>query len=92
MRPMGAKVGGPTPRSGSKGGTLTIDTSDASRRRLGTFSPEGTLRFSLVDKVVERASLSGRFIIDEVSTDHILFETSFKARPTLTVDYSCKVH
>ena len=74
-----------------EGGTLTIDTSDASRRRLGSFAPEGTLKFSLVDKIVERASLTGRFTIDEVSTDHILFETSFKARPTLTVEYSCSI-
>lgn len=74
-----------------EGGTLAIDASDASRRRIGSFSPAGTLRFSLVDNVVERASLTGRFALDEVSTDHILFETSFKARPTLTVEYSCSV-
>jgi hypothetical protein len=58
-----------------EGGTLTIDASDASRRRIGRFTPEGTLRFSRVDKVVEQASLTDRFAVDEVSTDHILFET-----------------
>ena len=74
-----------------EGGTLRVDSSDASRRRIGSFTPEGTLRFSLADKVVERATLTGRFAIDEVSTDHILFETSFKSRPTLKLEYSCEV-
>ncbi len=74
-----------------EGGTLTIDASDASRRRIGSFTPRGTLRFSLADKVVEAATLGGRFDLEEVSTDHILFETSFRARPTLTVEYACSI-
>ena len=72
-------------------GTLRINSSDASTRRIGSFTPTGTLRFSLVDKVVEQAKLVGRFDIEEVSTDHLLFETSFKSRPTLTIDYSCTI-
>jgi hypothetical protein len=72
-------------------GTLTIDKSDQSRRRIGRFTPEGSLRFSQTDKVVESARLTGRFELDEVSTDHILFETSFKSRPTLKIEYSCTV-
>lgn len=72
-------------------GSLTINSSDASTRRIGTFTPRGTLRFSLLNKIVEEAKLVGRFELEEVSTDHILFETSFKTRPTLTVEYSCSV-
>ncbi len=72
-------------------GTLTIHASDATTRRIGGFTPRGTLRFSLADKIVEQATLVGRIDIEEVSTDHILFETRFKSRPTLTIDYSCTV-
>ena len=75
-----------------EGGSLMVNSSDASTRRVGTFSPRGTLRYSLTDKVVERATLVGRFDVEEVTTDHILFETSFKTRPTLTVEYACSVH
>jgi hypothetical protein len=74
-----------------EGGALTIDRSDASTQRIGSFEPRGTLRFSLADKIVEQAKLDGRFVVDEVSTDHILFETSFHSRPTLTVVHACTV-
>jgi hypothetical protein len=72
-------------------GTLTIDRSDQSRRRIGRFSPEGSLRFSQTNKIVESARLTGRFEVDEVSADHILFETRFQSRPTLKIDDSCTV-
>lgn len=75
-----------------EGGALTIDSSDTSTRRIGSFEPRGTLRFSLSDKIVEQAKLGGLFVVDEVSTDHILFETSFHSRPKLTVEYACTVH
>lgn len=74
-----------------EGGSLSLNSSDASTRRIGSFTPAGTIRFSLTDKFVERAKLVGRFIIESVSTDHILFETSFRSRPTLTVEYACKI-
>ena len=74
-----------------EGGSLTINSSDASTRRIGSFTPRGTLRYSLADKVVEHAKLVGRFDVEEVSTDHVLFETSFKTRPTLTIEYACSV-
>jgi hypothetical protein len=73
------------------GGTLMVNSSDASTRRIGSFAPGGTLRYSLADKIVERATLAGRFTVEKVSTDHILFETSFRSRPTLKVEYSCSL-
>lgn len=74
-----------------EGGSLAINASDNSTRRIGTFTPAGSLHYSLVNKIVEEAKLTGRFNIEEVSTDHLLFETSFKTRPTLTIDYSCSI-
>jgi len=74
-----------------KGGTMLINSSDESTRRIGSFTPEGTLRFSLADGYVDRATLTGRFVLESVSTDHILFETSFRSRPTLQIDYACTI-
>ena len=74
-----------------EGGTLAINTSDNSTRRIGSFMPVGSLHYSLVDNIVEQARLNGRFQIEEVSTNHILFETSFKSRPTVTISYSCTI-
>ena len=55
------------------------------------FEPRGTLRYCITDGLVTRANLTGRFGIEEVLTDHILFETSFRSRPTLKIDYSCSI-
>jgi hypothetical protein len=72
-------------------GSLTIDSSDASNRRLAVFTPRGTLRYCITDGFVDRANMTGRFNVEEVSTDHILFETSFRSRPTLKIEYSCSI-
>lgn len=72
-------------------GSLAINASDAATRRIGSFTPRGTLRYSLADKIVERAELVGRFDVEEISTDHILFETSFKTSPELRIEYTCTI-
>ena len=72
-------------------GSLNIDSSDASNRRLAGFTPRGTLRFCITDGFVDRANITGRINIEEVSTDHILFETSFRSRPALKIEYSCSI-
>jgi hypothetical protein len=74
-----------------EGGTLMLDRSDVSTRRIGSFAPEGSLWFNQADKIVERAQLTGRFVVEEVSTDHILFETSFRTRPVLNIEYACSI-
>jgi hypothetical protein len=70
-------------------GTVSVDRSDAATRRVGSFTPRGTLRFCITDGYVDRSTLVGRFDIEEVSQDHILFETRFESRPTLKVEYAC---
>nr|MBA3303508.1 hypothetical protein [Acidimicrobiia bacterium] len=72
-------------------GTVEVNTSDASTRRIGSFTPEGHLWYSLDEGFVNRATLTGRSTFEEVSTDHILFETSFKSKPTLKIDYACSL-
>ena len=81
----------PTPILAIRAGTLEIDNSDASSRRIGSFTPEGRLRYALAEGYVDHAALTGRFTVEEVSTDHLLFETSFKSKPTLKVDYTCTI-
>jgi hypothetical protein len=72
-------------------GHVRIDSSDASQRRLGSFTPRGTLRYNVSDGHVQSASLSGDLSIQEISQDHLLFESSFKSKPHLTISYSCKL-
>lgn len=74
-----------------KSGSLLLDTSDSSTRRMGTFLPKGTLRYSITDGFVTQADLTGEMSIERVSKDHILFETSFRSRPTLHVSYWCGI-
>jgi hypothetical protein len=73
------------------GGSVEIDSSDASTRRMGSFSPRGLLKYSINDGFVENARLKGRIVFERLSRDHILFETSFRSRPELDVSYSCSV-
>ena len=72
-------------------GYLKINESDDRTRRIGTFTPRGTFRYSLSDRIVERASLRGDMVIERVSKDHLLFEARFKVTPKITVNYSCKI-
>jgi hypothetical protein len=74
-----------------KKGFLNIDSSDASQRRIGSFTPRGFLKYNIVDRYVESAELTGDMHFETVSKDHLLFEASFKTRPRLQVQYSCKI-
>jgi hypothetical protein len=73
------------------GGEVLINASDENTRRIGTFIPAGSLRFSQIDKIVTEARLRGKFNVEQVSKNHLLFETRFRSRPIMTVVYSCKV-
>jgi hypothetical protein len=70
-------------------GSVEVNASDDSTRRIGRFTPRGTLKYSITDGFVEEARLVGRISFEKVSRNHILFETSFKTHPTLEVTYSC---
>lgn len=72
-------------------GLIEIDDSDASHQRIGRFVPTGTMKYRIGDSYIESANLRGDFRIDQVSTDHLLFEARFKATPTLEVQYSCEL-
>ncbi len=72
-------------------GAVEVNASDASTRRIGSFTPRGTLKYSITDGLVEEARLNGRINFESISRDHILFETSFRTRPTMEVSYSCSV-
>jgi hypothetical protein len=72
-------------------GYLLIDRSDESDQRIGTFTPRGELKFSLDDQYVASANLSGDASFEEVSKDHLLFETVHKVKPTVTIQYSCRI-
>jgi hypothetical protein len=70
-------------------GYVDLDSSDAAKRRYGSFTPRGTLHYNVSDGFVETANLEGKFVIEQVSKDHLLFEARFKSQPTLKIQYSC---
>jgi hypothetical protein len=72
-------------------GILEINSSDGSKKHIGQFTPRGSFRFSFQEGFVETADLHGTMRIENVSTDHILFETSFKTQPRVQLRYSCKL-
>ena len=47
--------------------------------------------YNLTDNYLEEARLTGKFIVEKVSKDHILFEARFKMEPKLQISYSCKM-
>lgn len=73
------------------GSYVEINSSDASTRRIGSFTPGGTLQYNITDGYVETARLIGNMQIERLSQDHILFEASFRTRPKLDISYSCKI-
>ena len=71
-------------------GTFRVDASDGSRRRLGELTPRGRLDYNITDGYVDHAEFSVKASIEEVSTDHLLFEARFQGMPRLEIQYTCK--
>ncbi len=72
-------------------GRIVIDSTTPERYDIGTFTPHGKLVFDLEDQFVESAELTGDILIERKSRDHLLFETSFKSKPEITITYTCKI-
>lgn len=72
------------------GGTFRVDASDGSRRRLGEVTPRGRLDYNISDGYVDHAKLSGTASLEDVTTDHLLFEARFQANPRMEIQYTCK--
>lgn len=72
-------------------GFVRLNASDDRRRRMGTFTPLGQMRFCLTDRQVETAELECRVTKEEISKDHILFESRFKETPTMKVSYFSQI-
>ena len=70
---------------------MVIDSTTPEKYDIGTFSPRGKLLFDLEDQFVTSADLSGNISIENCSRDHILYETSFRAKPELKITYSCEL-
>lgn len=74
-----------------RGGTFQVDASDQSRRRLASVTPRGRLEYNISDGYVESAQLNAQASMEEVSTDHLLFETRFETNPRIEIQYTCKM-
>lgn len=72
-------------------GRVVIDSTTPEQYDIGTFTPRGELIFDLEDQFVSSAELSGNISIENCSRDHILYETSFRTKPEITVTYTCKI-
>jgi hypothetical protein len=86
-----ARKGTPHAKLRVREGILDLDDTDRSTRRVGRFVPRGQLYFSLADRFVTEAVLEGDIAFEAVSQDHILFETSFRTKPVLRVQYTCRI-
>ncbi len=69
---------------------ITLDQSDDKTQRIGTFVPQGSFWFNTRDEFLEQAQLTGHLALEQVSKNHLLFETSMRTKPALDVQYSCK--
>lgn len=72
-------------------GVLRMNSTDSSMSKVGEFTPRGRIKYNLTEGFVSEGDLAGRFDIEEVSTNHILFETRFETHPTMQIQYSCKM-
>lgn len=72
-------------------GVVTVNATDQSTKRMGTFTPTGQMHYSLVNNHVDGAMLKGMLTVEELSQDHLLFPAVFKATPSLTIDYFCEI-
>ena len=72
-------------------GRVVIDSTTPEQYDIGTFTPHGKLIFDLEDQFVSSAELIGNISMENCSRDHILYETSFRAKPEITITYTCKI-
>jgi hypothetical protein len=72
-------------------GTFRVNASDNSRRRLGDVTPRGKLSYNIDDGYVQSATLTATGRLEDVSTDHLLFETRFQSSPKLEIRYLCTI-
>ena len=72
-------------------GVITMNATDKSTKRLGTFTPSGRMHYSLTNNHVDSARLQGTLTIEELSQDHLLFPAVFKATPSMTIEYFCEI-
>jgi hypothetical protein len=72
-------------------GSVTVNATDARRSRLGSLTPEGSLEYNITDGHVSKAELTAKGSIQEVSRDHLLFESRFEAAPKVRMTYSCRI-
>ena len=70
---------------------MTVNATDARRIRLGSLTPEGFLEYNITDGHVSKAELTAKGSIEEVSRDHLLFESRFEAAPKVRMTYSCRL-
>ena len=56
-----------------------------------TWAPRGTLEYDFKDRIITSAELDGELIIQNRSTDHIIFEASWSQKPKYKVVYHCEL-
>ena len=70
-----------------------LDMVDTTKKNFtkATWTPRGILRFDTKDKIITSAELDGELIIQNHSTDHIIFEASWSQQPKYKVVYQCEL-
>ncbi|MGB4728299.1 MAG: hypothetical protein WBH86_12925, partial [Thermogutta sp.] len=53
-------------------------------------TPRGELYYNITDGYIDRAELRARASVEDVSTDHLLFESRFQTAPEMEIQYTCQ--
>jgi hypothetical protein len=72
-------------------GVLDLHDADGKTETNAKWAPRGKMVFSFKDGIVTSGDLGGDFIIENRSTDHILFEAKMSTKPDYRITYSCEV-
>lgn len=74
-----------------EGGRFKLDESDPKVGRIGHFDPQGSMYFSVDDKIIIQADLTGKAQLDKFSKDHLLFQARMRQTPELQIRYTCRI-
>lgn len=71
----------------------TLDLTDVNEKTKGSarWAPRGSLEFDFSKHIITKGDLKGAFVIEQRSTDHIIFEASWSVSPQYVVEYWCDI-
>ena len=72
-------------------GVLNLSSTTDKDESNGTWTPRGVLTYDFTDKIITGGELEGDLVIENRSTDHLIFEASWSQKPKYKVVYHCEI-